>query len=724
MKQFLIIAILGCLGWNAQAEGTLRLLNTKFDHPQLRDWAAINTSLLSGLQKGVDLMLLNASGELHLVQSADSLGQAHGFLSFDYRIYGPTTSYTVDNAQSLLPKVQLELQSKFNVNSNVPYVLMISWFEHKTKQADMLLFIQWDGFARLIEYDASRRALIESLTKDAYLFSQATSLSPQQALTATLSKFRILLNPALVGYFVIEGKKYTANDTFFTCQCAQPIKLEAYRSNNLPFTKTGKQKWNNNAKYLFDNIGELDRMKASSNSGAIIQADFTDSVGVQYTATLRVYVVEVDFEDAKGRYGFDENQITQYTTYRIDSNGSFIRWKLIPKFFSDNVLVKITPSSVAHKVYFTTLNNSSILTPQKASSGSQTVTIRVSNIRNDELITHVGSLQGCDYGKLKIWCPDTATVRIKFVVIHEEDDDSQLIKLNQGAPNKPGILAGNNNQIDSPLKQDDQINGLFIDTGKDGILDSKIQADDVPAPNVLQTGNGEKNQLAIAIGNNNFLDTNPARIGGDDAIKLLNGVASGIENGPNGKTETKADSASTKISTNFSSLLNGYTSTTSKVYEKVGIKFISDLSLDQVEVNYDLDYDGLLNKKNDAEYQELMNNYNIKRPGSIIPLGTKQVFVFIVNGYTNQCNAAGDCTDGLSLPRSHTATIPSNVKCGGRSVAHEIGHGIFGLVDNQDIPNFSQGVDPDNLMSYDNCTGIELRAFQWFRIQTAVGGLR
>ena len=52
MKQLWIIAILWCLGWNAQAEGTLRLLNTKFDHRQFRAW--VENPTIKGFTLNVD----------------------------------------------------------------------------------------------------------------------------------------------------------------------------------------------------------------------------------------------------------------------------------------------------------------------------------------------------------------------------------------------------------------------------------------------------------------------------------------------------------------------------------------------------------------------------------------------------------------------------------------------------------------------------------------------
>lgn len=85
--------------------GHFQLLTKNYQHPALKTWAQENEPLLSGLQRGMDLMkLVDGGGELRLVQSADSLSQAHGFLSFDYRMYGVTTSYTLDDAHSLFPK--------------------------------------------------------------------------------------------------------------------------------------------------------------------------------------------------------------------------------------------------------------------------------------------------------------------------------------------------------------------------------------------------------------------------------------------------------------------------------------------------------------------------------------------------------------------------------------------------------------------------------------------
>lgn len=314
---------------------------------------------------------------------------------------------------------------------------MISWFQHQTNQADMLLYIQWNGFSRLVEYDANRRSLIKSLTEGAYIPAKvANPYVPQQAMAAALSKFKILLDPVLPGYFVVEGKKYTANDTLFTCQCAQPIKLTAYRSNSLPFTKTGQQNWNN-GKYLFDNVGELDRIKASSDAGVVIQATFTDSVGVQYAATLRVYVVDVDFEDAdRSKFSFDDNSVQQYLSFKRDPQGDTIRRKLIPKSSSDDVIVKITPASVAHKVYFK--GNSSIVNPTKASSARQIVNIsHTGNAPQSSLFTYVGSLSGCNYGSLSLVHTDTVTIKLKIIWVTADSTSSVVV-----GQMPPGLING------------------------------------------------------------------------------------------------------------------------------------------------------------------------------------------------------------------------------------------------------------------------------------------
>lgn len=179
MKQLLIIAILGCLGWNAWAEGTLRLLNTKFDHPQLRDWAAAHPNLVTAqLQRGLDVLgLQDAAGESKLSQAADSLGLAHGFLTFDYRISGLLASFTEETAGKLLPEIQQKMGVEYGVGAGQPYVILISWISYQSIKFQMLRHINWEGFSRLNEYSAEEKLVIEAGSLEEFSHSMSSNLN-------------------------------------------------------------------------------------------------------------------------------------------------------------------------------------------------------------------------------------------------------------------------------------------------------------------------------------------------------------------------------------------------------------------------------------------------------------------------------------------------------------------------------------------------------------------
>ncbi|MBK7477904.1 MAG: hypothetical protein IPI11_18560 [Haliscomenobacter sp.] len=69
-------------------DGRLHLMTRNFGHPTLRTWAIENAALLKPYQKGLDLMGLENQAEGPLLAAADSLSNAHGWLTFDYRLYG------------------------------------------------------------------------------------------------------------------------------------------------------------------------------------------------------------------------------------------------------------------------------------------------------------------------------------------------------------------------------------------------------------------------------------------------------------------------------------------------------------------------------------------------------------------------------------------------------------------------------------------------------------
>lgn len=464
MKQFLIIAILGCLGWNAQAEGTLRLLNTKFDHPQLRDWAAAHPNLVTAqLQRGLDVMgLQDAAGEGKLSQAADSLGLAHGFLTFDYRISGLLASFTEETAGKLLPEIQQKMGAEFGVGAGQPYALLITWVSFQGKLLELLFHVNYEGFSRKSSYTTEQLALYKDLSASVFqtgddevnailkigsLVGTAWSRS-----ASTVMKLYLLLSNAPIpgAYFRVAGRSYGANDTLFLCICdSDTVQITAYQSPNVLFPVDTKWKGFKNSHPSNGPIAGFERNNSTNNAGIFIEASFKDQTGQNQSAALRVVVVEVDFSSASNTYFFDPNEIKEYNTQYEKSRKILNkpkRWVFIPENMQEQVNVTSTPRLPASHLR-TSAGALGILSNSRfslANPGTGTHQVFYNNLR-------------CDSLELGVFSEPILDIRAIAVIVDDlENDDTLLIQPGTLVPaNTVCITAGPNGIIDSPGVNDD-----------------------------------------------------------------------------------------------------------------------------------------------------------------------------------------------------------------------------------------------------------------------------
>ncbi len=104
-----------------------------------------------------------------------------------------------------------------------------------------------------------------------------------------------------------------------------------------------------------------------------------------------------------------------------------------------------------------------------------------------------------------------------------KEDDKHFMEMDKGAPEELCVTPGNNSKLDTPKGGDDEVvNNLFINTGADGICNSKVEGE-VDDEQVIPVGNGAPNFPAIRPGDNKTLDS-PAK--GDDTVK--DGLYAGV----------------------------------------------------------------------------------------------------------------------------------------------------------------------------------------------------
>ena len=95
-------------------------------------------------------------------------------------------------------------------------------------------------------------------------------------------------------------------------------------------------------------------------------------------------------------------------------------------------------------------------------------------------------------------------------------DDIQLIPEKQGEPDTVCIYPGPDNILDSAALGDDQIVGMIISSGANGICESKLGGDDLE---VIPLDQGAPNQICISPGPDGYLNSS---LGGDDKSWLEN----------------------------------------------------------------------------------------------------------------------------------------------------------------------------------------------------------
>lgn len=668
MKKILIIIILWSLGWNAWAEneGTLRLLNTKFDHPQLKAWADVHPETLSAhLQRGLDVMRLqDPVGESKLAQAADSLGLAHGFMTFDYRISGLLASFTQETAEKLLPEIQQKMGAEFGVSGSQPYALLITWISAKSKQLELFFYVNYEGFSRKSSYTTEQLALYKDLSASVFQsgddevnailnINSLVGTAWSRSASTVMKLYLLLLNAPIPGaFFRVAGRSYGANDTLFLCICDQDtVQIVAYQNANTLFPANTKWKGFKNNHPNNGPIAGFERNKSTDSLGVFIEAYYKDQSGQSFSTTLRVVVFEVDFSSASSAYFFDPNETNAYTTQykrtrRILNKPK--RWLFINSTGQEQAIIKTTPRR-------------NIFGRVRSSAGNiNMLSSSLFQLRNPGVGEHQVIYDGlrCDSLELGIFSKPTLTVDANVFIIDYLNDDVQV---NQPNPN---ISL--------------QANAVCITAGQNGTIDSRVIGDD-------------------------FFDRtrNEILCGPDKKCASSNIVANPVQNHV---IQTALDS-------------------TRSVFRKAGVNLVvrNGPNPTRMAINFDLDGNGTL----DVGEEERI----IFRSCPLCTANVAFAQFFFVPSIGLVADAQGNLghVEGHSTRGTRHMYIDATGVDISRTTVHEFGHGFFLLEHPWDeFPNYNntqqgvlggqkiRGQDPDNLMDYQN--GWKLRKYQWVHI--------
>ncbi len=396
-------------------------------------------------------------------------------------------------------------------------------------------------------------------------------------------------------------------------------------------------------------------------------------------------ILELQFEeDSSQTYGFDD--------YTNRDNTPAVPFKSVEVGKIDTAELRITPFSADDDVHITSSDTGKVTAaPATASSSPQTVTVAgVANGESD-IDARPGNPAAAVCATMTAAAYDTREYDLDLILVHEENDDIQVIPVGQGAPDKSAILPGGNNIIDSTLGGDDQLVIIpavteYISTGENGICETSKSGDDVQS---LPVGNGMPDQICVKAGANNFRDTRVSAgdaISGDDISTGSDGVCFTIANG--------SDTISTDIGAEAA--VKMYLNET--IYNQAVVYWKEVKKLPSKTVNFDLNRDSLLDTSSwmTPEMEAIRDAAKNSR---------YRYTVFLVDH-------PSDGALGCSTYDQAFVFVHGNVHTGAQTMintcAHELGHAL-----DLEHPDDHGDPDPENLMHSTNPNGERLRKNQW-----------
>ncbi len=374
-------------------------------------------------------------------------------------------------------------------------------------------------------------------------------------------------------------------------------------------------------------------------------------------------------EDTSQDYGYD------------DFTNPDVPWKSVKTGGNDPVTAEIKPAAVANKIFFkSTATGKITVSPTQAGGSPQTVTLTGVAKGTSEIQANGGKESGPTTGKMKGAAYDELTETLAVRLVHEDNDDTQVIPVGQGKPNQTAITAGTNGTLDTTPAGDDAVSGTTIHTGADGICNTTKSGDDVQ---VIASGKGKSGEKCVGKGTNGKRDT---KTSGDDSVS-----GEDIDTGADGICNTAANSTDI-MSTNL-----GDAAITAKL-EKVYGQAVWSWTLTRLPaktVNFDLDLDGKIDVNTWMSVEMQVVRDECKDD-------TKDHNIFFVDNPSDGSCGFMNFNQRYGYVHVGQCTGTCNMS---QVVCHELGHGN-GL--------HHKPADSDNLM-YNYCNGDpwRLRKDQW-----------
>jgi hypothetical protein len=334
----------------------------------------------------------------------------------------------------------------------------------------------------------------------------------------TISQIQSNMNFVCQGNFIeIEGKKYYDGETAFLCEG----NLISYSSELIAKHADGTEFPSNTEWEGVGNQTGSTVFVSSGNVSPNIDGKEVKAYYGSTSIAINIVFVRVMFTENAGQtYGYDPNgeKEEHYPSFSLDYSWKSVeigQTDIINAEMAPTGLYEHVTFVSSDPVYFPVsptnpTSDNQVLSLGANVSGHATVKSRINKTEGCNHVGFKSQVNIAGYSK--------KTKLVKFILIEEENDDEQLIEVGKGKAHSIAIMPGADGTLETvpnntPNGGDDEISGNTITTGENGICETISLSSDVE---IIEKGKGKPYQICIGAGQNNFRDTPSTE--GDDEI--------------------------------------------------------------------------------------------------------------------------------------------------------------------------------------------------------------
>lgn len=231
-------------------------------------------------------------------------------------------------------------------------------------------------------------------------------------------------------------------------------------------------------------LGDFAPMTNYTDVGPTNRAEMTNFLGAG-NWTEAVYKANLDtyYQLLMTRFGEDTQQLYGFDFFSDPK----VFYKSVETGKTDTVFTEITPTDYFAQVFFRSTNTAvATVGPSGASSPTQTLFITGGSPGTSEIQANGGTADGPRTGRLNVKCYPRLRRTLAIMVIHEENDDEQLINVGT-----TGLLStaqvtgvGNNLFCDSTAMGDDVLTLSGVTAGPNGVAETHANSNNVLTGNI------------------------------------------------------------------------------------------------------------------------------------------------------------------------------------------------------------------------------------------------